>query len=344
MSLVDSLTFDCPAALALLALLPLYAWYVTRPGRRAALTFSHIAAVRAAARRRPDYALALRLLALAALIIGCAQPGLTERLTERRREGVDILLALDVSPSMAAVDISPPGLDHTRCDIARSVIDDFISRRPDDRIGLIAFAGKPYLVSPLTLNHTLLRRALTRLRPGLLPEAGTAIGEATAMAVDRLGPRPAQGSRIVILLTDGDDNASEALSPDMAAVLAHSLGVRLHTIGVGDDKPALMPDFDPDTGRVLRTADGRLRGRVMMDPANFTLLARMAKSADGRFHRAKNAAELARIYDDISRLETSPVRIEHRTETRPLTAWPAGLALIALLAEILLAHTRRRLP
>lgn len=347
----DNLDFHHPWVMLLLALLPLHALLTGRMGRVAALRFSSAELARAAgakARSAPGALLAtLRLLALALIIIACAGPRISRTRVERKTEGIDIMLALDLSPSMFAMDMSPPGQDLWRCLVAKEVMRDFIDKRPDDRIGLVAFAGKSYLVSPLTLNHDWIKLGLDRIDAGVLPVQGTAIGEAMAMSADRMKNRKGKGSRIIILLTDGDDNSSRKILPVPAAELAAALGQRIYTIGIGIDRETAMPEMDRYENKPARDA----RGHVMLNPmfklppANYTLLQKMAEISGGRFYRAKDAAELRRIYDDIGALETSEVLVLNHVEYTELFAPFALAALAVLLAETALANTRYlRLP
>ena len=347
----DNLEFHYPWVALLLALLPIYALLTGRMGRVAALKFSSAELARASgakARSAPGALMAtLRLLALALLILACAGPRVARTRVERKTEGIDIMLALDLSPSMFAMDMSPPDKDLWRCLVAKDVIRDFVDRRPDDRVGLVGFAGKPYLISPLTLNHDWIKLGLDRIDAGILPQPGTAIGEAVAMATSRMKERKGKGNRIIILLTDGDDNSSRKILPVPAAEVAAALGIRVYTIGVGIDKPTPMPEMDRSTRRPLRDAQGRvsLDPTFMLPAANYELLGRMATLSGGKFYRAKNAAELRGIYEDIGKLETSEVLVLSHVEYTELFAAFALAALGVLLAGHTLANTRYlRLP
>ncbi len=344
-----TLTFLHPWVLGLLAALPLIALLSGRAGRASALRFPSVEIAREAGRRTRSapgrLALALRLLTLALIIIACAGPRLTRTNATSESDGIDIMLVMDLSASMYALDMSPQGGDRTRVDVAKSVMRDFVAKRPDDRIGLVAFSGRPYLVSPLTLNHEWLAQAVGRLAAGVLPEPGTAIGDAVAMAADRMKKLKGKGDRVIILLTDGDDNASQKIAPVPAAELAKALGERLYTIGIGKDEPTPMPHVDQRTGRPVRDRKGAIVNQFMMPPANYSLLGRMAELTGGKFYRAKDDAELVRIYEDIGRLEKSEVRVVRHSEHTELFAFFAAAALATLLAEAALANTRHlRLP
>src|SRR5579875_3028144 len=225
--------FQFPWVLALLGLLPVYALLRGQTGKLSALTFSSAeiaraagAAARAAAGR---FLFFIRLAALALLILALAGPRLANYRVQTETPGIDIMLVLDLSWSMEAIDMGPPAEKLTRFSIASTVLKDFIARRPNDRIGLIAFSGVPYLASPLTLNHDWLIENLRRLHVGLITDLGTAIGDAVVAAAQRLEADPGRRSRVMILLTDGDNNMGR-VDPLPAAQLAAALGIKIYTI------------------------------------------------------------------------------------------------------------------
>jgi Ca-activated chloride channel homolog len=185
-----------------------------------------------------DWLSALRLLVLALLILGLARPQFGRGTTEVDASGIDIVLAVDVSGSMEALDFELAGRPVSRIEVVKQVVSRFIEDRPNDRIGLVAFAGRPYLVSPLTLDHDWLQQRLDQVRIGMV-EDGTAIGSAIASSVNRLREQEAK-SRIVILLTDGMNNAGK-VPPALAAEAAESLGIKVYTIGAGTRGNAPMP-------------------------------------------------------------------------------------------------------
>jgi Ca-activated chloride channel family protein len=340
--------FQFPWMLVLLALLPIYALLRGRIGKHSAIRFPSAdiaraagATARAAAGRLMIF---LRLLTAAFLIVALAGPRFANDRTETHASGIDIMLVLDLSWSMIALDMAPPNERITRFDIAANVIKDFIRKRPDDRIGLIAFSAVPYLASPLTLNHDWLIDNLNRLHVGTIKELGTAIGDGTAAGAKRLNAQKDSKSRVIILLTDGDNNRGE-IDPIPAAQLAAALGAKVYTIGIGIDKPCQLPNFDSKTGKLLLEPDGSIKWTMTIQPANYDVLGRMAALSKARFYRATNQRELERIYDDIDRLEKTEVKIRRYTTYTPLFQWPllAGLGLLAL--ELVLASTRyRRVP
>jgi Ca-activated chloride channel homolog len=340
--------FQYPWLLFLLALLPVYAFLHGRSGKLAALSFSSADLARAAgavARAAVGRLLFfLRLGALSLLIVALAGPRLANDHTESEASGVDIMLVLDLSWSMMALDMGAASERVSRFDIASTVLEDFIRKRPSDRIGLIVFSAVPYLASPLTLNHDWLIENLKRMHVGLLRDLGTAIGDAAAAGAKRLKGLKDSKSRIMILLTDGDNNRGE-LEPVPAAQLAAALGEKIYTIGIGIEQPCQLPAFDPATGKLRLDAGGNITPTMTLQPANYSVLARMASLSKAKFYRATNRQELQSIYDDIDRLEKTEVKLRRFTTYRPLFQWPltAGLGLLAL--ELVLANTRyRRVP
>jgi Ca-activated chloride channel family protein len=200
-------------------------------------------------------------------------------------------------------------------------------------------------VSPLTLNHDWIQNNLNRLHIGIVRELGTAIGDATAMAVKRIAGVKDSKSRIIILLTDGDNNKGE-LDPIPAAEVARAMKARLYTIGLGKDSPTPLPAFDTSTGKLRYDAFGQpMMTSTILQPANYTVLGKMADMASGRFYRATNRQELESIYDDIDRLERTEVKLKHHRTYTPLFMWPLTAAFALLLLEQVLAQTRyRRVP
>jgi Ca-activated chloride channel family protein len=344
-----SFEFHYPWLLLLMALLPFYALLRGRVGKDTALAFSSGelierlgARVRSAAGR---LFLFLRLAALCCAIFALAGPRRVNEQTETQSSGIDILLVLDLSWSMMALDMGAAEEQVTRFDIAQQVLKDFIARRPADRIGLVVFSGVPYFVSPLTLNHDWIRTNLDRLHIGMIRELGTAIGDAAAMATKRIAKVKDSKSRIIILLTDGDNNKGE-LDPVPAAEVARAMKARLYTIGIGKDLPTPLPAFDTATGKLRLDPSRRpMMTSTILQPANYSVLEKMAALASGRFYRATNRQELESIYDDIDRLERSEVKLKHRRTFSPLFHWPLAAAFLLLLLEQILAHTRfRRVP
>jgi Ca-activated chloride channel homolog len=340
--------FQYPSLLALLALLPVYAFLRGRIGRASTLRFASAGIARAvggAARAAAGRLLLfMRLLIVALCIVALAGPRIVNDHTETEASGVDIMLVLDLSWSMMSLDMGGQNEESSRFGIASSVLEDFIHRRPNDRMGLIAFSGVPYLASPLTLNHDWLIENLHRLHIGIIRELGTAIGDAIASAAKRLKMLKDSKSRIVILLTDGDNNAGE-IEPVPAAQIAAAIGAKIYTIGIGIEEPCRLPKFNTSTGKLDHDANGAIIPTIMLQPANYTVLGDMARLAHGKFYRATNRRELQSIYNEIDRLEKTEVKLRRYTTFTPLYQWPLLAAFALLALELVLSNTRyRRVP
>lgn len=331
------LSFLHPTLLFLLLLIPLLAWIRGKGGRSAALQFSSVEILKQMGQVRRHapgrFLAALRLLALACFIIALARPRLGNEHTEIQASGIDIMLAVDVSGSMQAMDFKLEGKSVDRITAVKDVVAQFIKERPNDRIGLIAFAGKPYLMSPLTLDHDWLQQRLNDVQLGQVQD-GTAIGLATASSVERLSKQKAK-SKILVLLTDGMNNAGSA-SPEVAGEAAKSLGIKIYSIGAGTKGYAPYPVKDMWGRTQLR--------RVKVDIDEKTLQ-NISEMTGGKYFRATDTDSLEKIYDNINELEKTKRNVRHFSNYREIYLYPliAGLILIAL--EILLASTRyRRMP
>ncbi len=340
--------FQYPWVLALLGLLPVYAVLRGKVGKLSALTFSSAEIARAAGAQARAAAgrflFFLRLLAVTLAIVALAGPRLANYHVETENPGIDIMLVLDLSWSMEAIDMGRPAEKLTRFAIASGVLQDFIQKRPNDRLGLITFSGVPYLASPLTLNHDWLIENLHRLHVGIITDLGTAIGDAVAVAAQRLKAVPNSKSRVMILLTDGDNNLGK-IDPLPAAQLAAALGVRIYSIGVGAEQPCNLPKFDPATGQLILDANGGVIPTLLLNPANYSVLGKRSALSGGQFYRATNPRELQTIYDQIDRLEKSPVKLRRFATYQLLFAWPLLAALALLAVEVILSNTRfRRVP
>lgn len=340
--------FQYPWLLGLLALLPLYAFLRGRTGKLSALRFPSADIARAAGATARAAAgrllLFLRLLTVGLCLVALAGPRFANDHTETQASGVDIMLVLDLSWSMMALDMGEPKERISRFDIASEVLEDFIRKRPSDRLGLVVFSAVPYLASPLTLNHDWLVDNLHRLHVGIIRDLGTAIGDATAAGAKRLKDLKDSKSRIIILLTDGDNNRGE-IDPLPAAQLAAALGVKIYSIGIGVEQPCQLYAFDPRTGKLEVDEQGNLQRSIMLQPANYDVLGKMSALSRGKFYRATNRQELQRIYNEIDRLEKTEVKLRRFTTYRPLFQWPLLAALGLFTLELALTNTRlRRVP
>ncbi len=327
-----------PEWLWLLTLLPVVMLFRGRRGPVAAVEFSDVRLAREVARssraRLGRWLWLLPLLAGALMIIGLARPQRAHNRTEVTANGIDIVLGLDVSGSMQALDFLVDNQRVNRIQVVKSVVSRFIEERPNDRIGLIAFAAAPYLVSPLTLDHDWLQQNLERVSTALAGEDGTAIGSAIAASVNRLRTTNAK-SKIVILLTDGMNNTGK-ISPLAAAEAAKAMGVKVYTIGVGVRGMAPIPMHD-QAGNT----------RIIMDKVDVDekTLQAVAAETGGTFYRATDTDSLQKIYEQINRLETTAQTVQKFEHVEELYSW----ALIPCAAifgfGLLLQHTRfRRLP
>ena len=326
--------FVYPELLWLLALLPLLAFLRSRRGPAPALLFSttRIAAQLGTSRRASAgrAALSCKILALALLIIALARPQIGRSTTEIEASGIDIILGVDVSGSMKAMDFSVDNRPVNRLAAVKSVVGRFVRERPNDRIGLLAFAATPYLVSPLTLDHDWLERRLEDLQIGMI-EDGTAIGSAIGSGVSRLKDEQSK-SKIVILLTDGMNTAGK-VPPLLAAEAAAALDVKVYTIGAGTRGVAPMPVDDPFGRQVMR------RVRVDIDEAT---LKQIADTTGGRYFRATDTSSLERIYLEIDQMETTTRTIKQFEHYRELFSTCVGAALACIGIGLLL--NRNRVP
>ncbi len=329
-----------PWLLLLLLLVPLLAWLRGRRGAAAALVYSSTAKLRALGKRSTSRAgrimHALLYLALAILIFALARPQLGKSLTEVDASGIDIMIVLDVSGSMLTKDFTVGGDSATRVDAIREVTRKFIESRPNDRIGIIAFAGRPYVVSPLTLDHDWLLQNLERVRIGLV-EDGTAIGSAMAAAANRLNDKKSK-SRAIVLLTDGENNAGK-IPPNTAAEAIKALGLHLFAIGAGSNGIAPVPVFDPSNGQPVTDAAGNVIYQNQRVQFNEAGLKEVAKIAGGQFFRATDTDSLEDIYKAIDKMEKSTVSVKKYQQYRDLfpVCLMAGAGI--LLAELLLSQT-----
>ena len=321
----------------LLTLMPIVLLWRGRRGPVAAVEYSDVGLARAVARasrsRIAGWLWLLPVVAAMLMIIALARPQRAHSRTEVTANGIDIVLCLDVSGSMQAMDFQIEGQRMNRIAIVKTVVSNFIEQRPNDRIGLIAFAGAPYLVSPLTLDHDWLQQNLERVDVGGADD-GTAIGSAIAASVNRLRTTAAK-SKVVILLTDGMNNTGK-ISPISAAEAAKALGVRVYTIGVGVRGKAPIPVRD-DAGNMHV-----VMAKVDVDEKT---LQTVADDTGGKFYRATDTGSLEQVYEQINRLERTAQTVQKFERYEELYAWALYPAVLLLALSALLQQTRyRRLP
>jgi Ca-activated chloride channel family protein len=332
------MTFARPWLLLLLLWLPVLIWWRRRQGAPPAFLYSSARLVRALlplGRHSPTRWLAvLRGLALVCGVVALAQPRLSQSEIRVTASGVDITVAFDMSGSMAAEDFVVQGQRISRMEMSRRVLRQFIQRRPNDRIGLVLFATDAYVAVPPTLDHEYLLSVVDRLELGMIGADRTAIGMGLASALNRLRELPSK-SRIVILLTDGQNNSGK-IDPRTAAEAAQALGIKVYTIGVGTRGRAPTPVQDVFGRKMYRWVD------VDIDEATLQFI---ADRTGGRYYRADNAERFEEIYREIDRLEKTEAEVKKYTRHRELAGWWVAAMLVLLAAEVVLGETVwRRLP
>jgi Ca-activated chloride channel family protein len=311
----------------LLLLLPAFLLLFLRRGRGpdAAVMFPNLSVLVSLGKRVRRTAggigLPLAFLALFTAILAMARPVWRNQFQNRTASGIDIVIAFDVSLSMDIDDFIDNGERVKRIDVAKAVVDDFISRRPDDRIGLVAFAGRPRDSSPITLDHKWLRSALNELRlndrfdRGTIKEQGTAIGSALAAASSRLDARDAK-SKIILLITDGASNSGK-ISPIEAAEHAKTLGIKIYTIAIG-------------------TKEGRVDRSIMRFPYqefDIPTLRKIATLTGAEHYWAQNLKSLRETFSTIDQLEKTDAKSQTVIDDTELFPWFLGLALLAALGS-----------
>ena len=260
--------------------------------------------------------LALMIFALAAAFIAMARPQTRNEFKERKASGVDIILAIDISYSMQIVDFQLNRRRAQRITVAKAAAEDFIKQRPNDRIGIVAFSGRPYVTSPITLEHDFIIDKLRELHPGLVKEQGTAIGSAIAASATRLNDREAK-SKIVVLVTDGSNNSGR-LAPIEAAKHAATLGVKVYAIAIG-------------------TEDGRLTRGIQRHPQqefDTGTLQEIARITGGEYYRVRDTGKLRDTFQTIDQLEKTEIKVHHIITTKELFLWPAAASLLLALAAL----------
>jgi len=328
--------FHDPQLLWLLLLLPVLAFWWGRYGKAPALRFPSIAVGELVGRKTRGQIgrifLLGRLFAVGLIIMALARPQLGESTTQVEASGIDIMLVVDASPSMESLDFKLNGNQVNRLAVVKNVLRDFIEERPNDRIGLVAFAGEAYLVSPLTLDHDWLQRRLEQIEPGDLGEA-TAIGSGLATGLNRLDEKKAK-SRILILLTDGVNNAG-TITPQMAAEVASSLGVKIYSVGAGIQGEAPMPVPSFGGTRLVMV-------KVEIDEV---MLKAISDKTGGMYFRATDTESLKKIYAEINALEVTKRTIRKQDNYEELMFYVLIPAMMLLLAELVLMNTFfRRIP
>ncbi len=323
---MDNITFASPSYLWILLAVPLLAlFYILRQRKTtAALTYSSVRQLEdmpVPARVYVKHILfAFRMLALVMLIIVLARPQSTDYWEDVSTEGIDIVLAMDISSSMLAKDFKPD-----RLEAAKNVATEFISGRPSDRMGLVIFSGESFTQCPLTTDHAVMINLMREMKSGMI-EDGTAIGLGLATAVNRIKDSDAE-SKVIILLTDGVNNRGE-IAPVTAAEIAKTMNVRVYTIGVGSRGVAPYP---------VQTAAG-IRYRNMQVEIDEKVLEEIAEMTGGKYFRATDNESLDNIYDEIDQMEKSKINVTELSRKKE-EFMPFAIAMVALLfAELFIRY------
>lgn len=330
------LSFKDPWFFLLLILIPVLVYRYLRR-RHGTVRFSSVDSLK---RIRPSWAiwarhglLALKCLTVLLLVIALARPQKGRAETKITTEGIDIMLAVDVSGSMMAEDFQLGEEHRNRLYVVKEVVRDFIKGRENDRIGIVTFAGRPYTLCPLTLDYGWLIQQLDRAEIGMI-EDGTAIGSAIATSMNRLRSSTAK-SKIIILLTDGRNNAGR-VDPITAADASAALNVKIYTIGAGTKGLAPFPVRDFFGNKVYQQVKVEIDDESLMN---------IAQKTGGKYFRATDTESLRNIYEEIDKMETTKIESTEFLEYREFYPYLLILAIISFVTEIGLANTRfRRLP
>lgn len=331
------MSFQNPLFLWLIPLVLLAGYLVRRRKVKAAMTFPTERALR---RLKPSLKVILsrniyllRIIALSLIAVSLSRPQSPLEESKVQTEGIDIVLGIDVSTSMLAEDFTLKGKRVNRLDAVKDVVQGFIRGRENDRIGLVGFAGRAYTVSPLTLDYSWLLQNLERVRIGMI-EDGTAIGLGLASSINRLKDTEAK-SKVVILLTDGRNNAGD-ISPSLAAESAKALGIKVYTIGAGTKDLAPYPARDFFGNKVYQSIKIDIDEDTLMD---------IASKTGARYFRATDTQSLREIYGEIDKMEKTPLEEKGYLEYKELFTGFLGAALLLVLLETGLSNTwLRTLP
>ncbi len=297
-------------------------WRVSYPITSVLARIPRVVRVRRPSRHLP---MVLRLLVLALVVLAAMRPQMGKTHEKIRTQGVDIMLTLDISPSMMAQDFKP-----NRAEAAKVVLADFVRRNQNDRMGLVVFSGMAFTQCPMTTDTAILEEFVNQVQLGDVLESGTAIGDAIVTSVARF-PDEHVPSKVMILLTDGEHNIGR-FDPMTAARIANRMGVRIYTIGVGSRKPTPIPDpYAP--GEYLRQF-----GELVYTRLDEETLKDVASLTGGRYYRAEDENALAAIYREIGQLETHEIESVKYTTYTDLFQWVVGTALVFLALELITRH------
>jgi Ca-activated chloride channel family protein len=331
--MMNGIKFAQPYFFLLLLLIPamvaFYIFYINK--KRTQITFSgfnNFEGIRPTFRQRFHFLpFVLKLLAFTLAVVALARPQSSMSGQNIKTDGIDIMMALDISTSMLAEDLKP-----NRIEAAKKVAEDFIDSRPNDRIGLVIFGGESFTQCPLTTDHAVLKNLFTGIESGMLAD-GTAIGEGLGTAVNRIKSSKAK-SKVIILLTDGVNNIG-AIAPETAGEIAKAFGIRVYTIGVGTRGMAPYP-FKTPFGIQYQNVEVQIDENV---------LKQIAGETDGKYFRATNTSKLKEIYQEIDKLEKTRIDVtEFHNYTEEFYPWAIAACLL-LIADIILRYTLfKKLP
>jgi len=333
-----------PLWLLLFLLFPIFYWLKKKSNSEGTtLLFPTLSRIKKSNPKTSDYSKAilktLKFSSITCIILSLSRPQFDRSTSSVVSSGVDIVLAIDLSASMLALDMSENQQNEvTRLDVVKDVITDFVSKRKYDRIGLVAFSVNPYLVSALTLDKEHLQKNIKRLRVGLTHQTGTNIGSALAEGINRLRTLKSK-SKILILLTDGKDEPQPAHSPLIYAEGAQNDNIKIYTIAVGTATRTRTYLFDQRSRDLMRYSNGKPVIQVADYPVDKEILQKISATTKAGYYEATNRSELISIYDEIDQLEKTEVELNINTLFEELFQWPLGLAIILLLLEFVLAKT-----
>ncbi|MBC7474545.1 MAG: VWA domain-containing protein [Candidatus Sericytochromatia bacterium] len=330
--MLENIRFANPLFLFILLIIPFLFYYEKYLKKYASIKFSSIGTLKLAKKEKRFnwrfIPLFLRLLTISLFIITLARPQIGQANSEVLTEGIDIMLAIDTSGSMAAVDLTIGQDRATRLDVVKKVVKDFVAKRTTDPTGLIVFGTEAFTQCPLTLDTNILNQFVGTLEIGMAGDS-TSIGNAIGLAVTRLKDAKKSKSKVIILLTDGA-NTSGKVAPDKATEIAVTYGIKIYTIGIGT------------SGKIPFVQNTVFGPQIVYGEADLDekALKIIADKTGGMYYRAKNTNELEKIYGDINKLEKSEVKIKKYMDYKELFSYFLIPALLFLLLEIILSNTR----
>ena len=339
----NNLSLGEPHWLFLLLLLPGVLWLSRRKKKTQAIKFPSIVEIKKTRKSWKTKLLWLPklffYLGLVLTVLSISRPRLDQSTQRIVSSGVDIVLGVDLSASMLALDMSPsPSEPNTRLDVVKEVIQEFIEKRKYDRIGLVAFAVDPYLVSALTLDKEYLQSNLARLKVGLTEQTGTNIGSVLAEGINRLRTLESK-SKILILLTDGKDEPAPKHSPIIFAEGAKKDKIKIYTIAIGASTRTRTYLYDPNARDIMRYANGTPVVEVAEYPVDKKILQEIAQRTEAKFFEAGDKTTLRSIYDEIDQLEKTDIQLEVNALYEDLYQWPLASGFILLVVGFLLERS-----